>query len=126
MSAPQPPSTPRSRISESTVANVLANAIWVGLAAFAAWLWLHIQQFFQFIVIPANLLTAIGFIALGVFLALVVIAVLLYVGLLRVMSKSPVVVLLLVLGMALALAVHDPAARDRMIDKLNEPLQPKP
>ena len=32
MSAPEPPSTSRSRITEGTVANVLANLIWVGLA----------------------------------------------------------------------------------------------
>jgi hypothetical protein len=35
-------------------------------------------------------------------------------------SASPIAVLLLLLGLSLAMALHDPAARDRMLDQLNE------
>jgi hypothetical protein len=75
---------------------------------------------FQFIAIPANVLTAIGFFSLGVFVTLFVLTVLLYVALRRMVSASPIAVLLLLLGLSLAMVLHDPAARDRMLDQLNE------
>jgi hypothetical protein len=126
MSAPQPPSTARSRITEQVVANVLSGAILVGLLALASWGWLQLQRLFQFAVIPANLLAAVGFISLGVCLTLVVIAALLYVWLVRLVNQNPVMVLFVYLGLALAMAIHDPKMRDSMLDKLTDTPRPKP
>jgi uncharacterized protein YacL len=100
-----------ARILENVVANVISGAILALLLGVVSTLGLLVQHFFEFIVIPTNLLTAVAFLSIGVFVTLLAIAGLAYLALSRTIKAFPLPFILAYLAFAISLSSMNDSAQ---------------
>jgi hypothetical protein len=114
----------RTRVTEQITSNVASATIIALLLALGAFfgssIGLLLQQFFQYIVIPTNLLTAIAFLSLGVLIAVAAIVGLAYFALGRAIRKYPVAFAIAIIGISVAAATLDPTARAKYAEGMEE------